>query len=122
MIIADEDVWRQLAGYGFLKRLDRLLQDSDSLETVNNADDLEWTGGPVYEDKLLKANGYLDNDDIAFEDKEVARGEAAPYGVDISESRRFGEMKEYMERPVFAIAEGTKNEGRAKNFLDYLME
>ncbi len=110
VIIADETVWRELSGYGFLKRLD------------------EFSGNPEkpkeshYEYKLLEANGYLDSDDISFEDQEVARGETAPYGVDISESRKFGEMKEYMEHPVFAIAEGAKNEERAEDFLDYLME
>lgn len=101
MIIADEDVWRELAGYGFLKRLD---------------------AGLGYEEQFLEANGYLDSEDISFEDHEVAKGEAAAYGVDLSESGRFGEMKKYMEHPVFSIAEGTKHEGRARDFLDYLME
>lgn len=101
VIIADEDVWRELAGYGFLKRLD---------------------AGLGYEEQFLEANGYLDSEDISFEDHEVAKGEAAAYGVDLSESGRFGEMKKYMEHPVFSIAEGTKHEGRARDFLDYLME
>lgn len=104
VIIADEDVWRELSGYGFLKRLDEIIDTSG------------------YEDKLLEANGYLDSEGISFEDHEVAMGEAAPYGIDIRESRRFGEMKEYMERPIFAIAQGTKHEKRAEDFLGYLME
>ena len=103
-VIADEAVWRELAGYGFFKRLDRLGEDLGGWE------ELLWTAG------------YLDSEDISFEDREVARGEAAPYGVNLAGSRRFGEMKEYMEHPVFAIAEGTENEERAVSFLDYLME
>ena len=110
VIIADENVWRELSGYGFLKRLDEFLGNPEKLKESH------------YENKFLEANGYLDGDDISFEDEEVARGEMAPYGVDISESRKFGEMKEYMEHPVFAIAEGAKNEGHAEDFLDYLME
>ncbi len=100
-VIADEAVWRELAGYGFFK-------------------ELAGEPGDTYE--FLEAKGYLDSEDITFEDREVGKGEPAPYGVSLAGSGRFGEMTEYMEHPVFAVAQGTKNEARAMDFLEYLME
>lgn len=61
VIIADENVWRELSGYGFLKRLDEFLGNPEKLKESH------------YENKFLEANGYLDGDDISFEDEEVAR-------------------------------------------------
>lgn len=103
-VIADEAVWRELAGYGFFKRLEGL------------------SGEPDYAGHLMETEGYLDSEDITFEDRETAKGETAPYGVSLAGSERFEKMKEYLEKPVFAVAEGTQNEEHAMDFLEYLME
>ena len=107
-VIADETVWRELAGYGFFKQLDEMPEESFE------------ESGDTYE--FLETEGYLDSEDISFEDHEVGMGKKAPYGVSLAGSRRFKEMKAYMEHPVFAVARGTENEERAELFLEYLME
>lgn len=107
-VIADETVWRELAGYGFFQQLDEM------------PDEFFEESGDTYE--FLETEGYLDSEDISFEDHEVGMGMKAPYGVSLAGSRRFKEMKAYMEHPVFAVTRGTENEERAELFLEYLME
>lgn len=114
-VIADEAVWRELAGYGFFKEL-----SGEPDGSFEESDKSYEEPGDTYE--FLEAKGYLDSEDITFEDREVGKGETAPYGVSLAGSGRFAEMTEYMEHPVFAVAQGTKNEARAMDFLEYLVE
>lgn len=109
VIIAEEELYRQFAGYGFFKDIRTVLDKEASLR---------------YEDDFLYTAGYQENEneEISFEDHETGQGEKLPYGVDISESRRFGEIKKYIQKPVLAVAENAPNPEQAAEFLDYIME
>lgn len=107
VIITDERLYTQFAGYGFLKDL------SEALEGQKEK----------YEDCFLYTAGYLDDpeEETAFEDHETGQGEIFPYGMDISESKKFADMKNYIEKPVFAIAVNAPNQDNAAAFLEYLL-
>lgn len=106
VIIADEDTWRELAAYGFLQNMDTLLAG-------------EKTG--EYEENYRYAAGYKESDEVSFEDRETGQGEALPYGVDLSASDCFADMKSYIEKPVFSIAEGAPNPEHAVGLLEVFM-
>lgn len=104
VIIAEEEVWRTYAGYGFLKDMKRIDE------------------GGKYQEYYCYAAGYRDSDEISFEDHETGMGEERAYGADIAGSRKFMDMAEYTDAPVFAVAEGCENEERALQFLDFLIQ
>ncbi|MGN0405822.1 MAG: hypothetical protein ACI4F1_11410 [Bariatricus sp.] len=107
VVIADRTVYQEYAGYGFFQSMDEILDEKEKGKYCEN---------------FLLAAGYKDSDDITFEDEETGQGEECPYGVDISDSSRFGEVKNYIESPVFSIAQGAQNTENAMKFLDYLMQ
>ncbi|MGN0331755.1 MAG: hypothetical protein ACI4D9_01810 [Lachnospiraceae bacterium] len=106
VIISDYKTYHQYAGYGFFQDINDVLGKS----------------GETYQKDYVLAAGYKESEEISFEDKETGQGEEKPYGVDISKSRRFNDMKKYIKQPVFAIAQGTKHKEQAVRFLEYLME
>lgn len=109
VIILEEELYRQFAGYGFFKDIRRILDEEACLK---------------YEEYFLNAAGYRESEDgeVSFEDHETGQGEELPYGVDLSESRRFGEIKKYIKKPVLAVAENAPHPEHAAEFLDYIME
>ncbi|MDY2628976.1 MAG: hypothetical protein SOW08_11800 [Lachnospiraceae bacterium] len=107
VIIANRETWEQYAAYGFFQNMDDVLGNHEK---------------KLYEDKYLMTAGYQDSEEITFEDQETGKGEEKPYGIDISDSARFSGMKEYMEQPVLAVAEGSANRENAVLFLNYLMQ
>lgn len=106
VIIADQETWEEYAGYGFLQDMDNVLDE----EKQNR-----------YRDLYIDAAGYRETEEISFVDQETGQGEEKPYGIDLSGSTCFKEMKNYMEQPVFSVAEGAGNQENALIFLDYLM-
>ena len=42
--------------------------------------------------RLFKTVGYLDTEEISFEDHETGRGEVLPYGLRLAESDRWKDM------------------------------
>lgn len=106
VMILDEEVFREYAGYGFFQSLDEVLQGTEAEK---------------YKDRYLYAAGYKDTDDVSFEDNETGKGEEMPYGLSLEGDNRFTEMSQYIEHPVFAIAAGAQNVESGVKFLDYLM-
>lgn len=108
VLILDQDVFEEFAGYGYFRSLDEL--------TENN---LAEKYGTTYE----YAAGYRDSDEVFFEDHETGQGETKPYGLSLSGNNRFTEMSGgYLEHPVFAVAVDAPNPENALKFLDYLMD
>lgn len=131
VIIADRETWEEYAGYGFFQNIADVLEKiqlSDKTKTVDGTaavdetDVLDTVKLKLYEDRYMNAAGYLDSDEISFEDQETGQGKVEPYGIDLSDSSRFNEMKSCMEQPVFSVAEGAENLENAVRFLNYLME
>lgn len=106
VMILDEAVFQEYAGYGFFQSLDEVLPE---------------TAQEKYKDRYLYAAGYKDTDDVSFEDNETGQGEEKPYGLSLEGENRFTEMSQYIEHPVFAIAAGAQNTENGIQFLDYLM-
>lgn len=108
VLILDQDVFEEFAGYGYFRSLDELTED-----------DLAEKYGTTYE----YAAGYRDSDEVSFEDHETGQGETRPYGLSLSGNNRFTEMSGgYLEHPVFAVAVDAPNPENALKFLDYLMD
>lgn len=107
VIIADQKTFQEMAGYGFFKNVDKFAQNND------------LSG---YEDLYVYANGYKDTDDISFEDNETAKGESLPYGIDLSNVKRYTDMTSYAKHPIFAVAANTQHKKNTAEFLNYLMQ
>ena len=106
VVIADQDTYRILSGYGFFQDMDSVLGDRAS----------------EYSENYVEAAGYKESEDISFEDHETAQGEELPYGVDISGSRKFTDMSEYIGQPVLSVVQNAPNPENAVKFLDLIME
>ncbi|HIU75887.1 MAG TPA: hypothetical protein IAC62_08405 [Candidatus Pelethocola excrementipullorum] len=106
VIIADKEVFQQLAGYGFLQDMNTVM-DHEIFET--------------YEEDLYYAAGYRDTKGVSFEDRETGQGEVLPYGVDISGSV-FQETGSIQEEPILGIAAGAPNLGNGVDFIKFLFE
>lgn len=104
VVIADESVYKELAGYGFF-------QDISTVPGVSSR----------YEDLYVEAAGYKDDDTDSFEDDSTAKGEVLPYGVDISESR-FKDIKTRTQTGVLSIAQGAENVANAVKFMDFIYD
>lgn len=106
VVIADEAVYKELAGYGFF-------QDISTVPGVSSK----------YADLYVKAAGYkdedTDKDTDSFEDHSTAKGEELPYGVDVSASR-ISDIKTKIQAPVLSIAHGTENMENAVKLLDFI--
>ena len=106
VVIADEAVYKELAGYGFF-------QDISTVPGVSSK----------YADLYVKAAGYkdedTDKDTDSFEDHSTAKGEELPYGVDVSASR-ISDIKTKIQAPVLSIAQGTENMENAVKLLDFI--
>lgn len=106
VLILDESVFAEYAGYGFFQGLDEVLSEEEA---------------GMYKERYLYAAGYKDTDDVSFEDNETGQGDEEPYGLSLEGDNRFTRMTQYMEHPVFAIAEGAPNVDNGVQFLEYLM-
>lgn len=106
VIIADKEVFQNLAGYGFLQDLNTVL-DHETFEK--------------YEQSFYHAAGYRDTEGVSFEDMETGQGEVLPYGVDISGSV-FRESGSILEEPVLGIAAGAPNQECGIDFMKFLFQ
>lgn len=107
IIIADQEMYQKLAGYGYFQKMEAF-GDKEAISK--------------YREKYILAAGYQDAEEVSFEDHETGQGEPLPYGIDISESERFGQIKNYLDKPVLGIAVGAPNPENAVRFLDFIME
>ncbi|WP_216391400.1 hypothetical protein [Blautia sp. MSJ-19] len=107
VLILDQDVFEEFAGYGYFRSLDEL-----------TGEDL----AEKYDTDYVYAAGYRDTDEISFEDHETGQGATEAYGLSLEGKNRFTDMTGgYLEHPVFAVAVDAPNPENALKFLDYLM-
>lgn len=107
VIIAEESTYQELAGYGFFRNMDELLQDESRKK---------------YKNKYVFASGYQETEEVSLEDSQTGKGKKLPYGISLSESDKFCQIKNHLEKPVLSAAENAPNKENIEKFLDYLME
>lgn len=107
IIIANEEEFRLLAGYGYMQNLEETL-DIQSAE--------------LYKKYFFYAPGYHDSEEVSFVDRESGRGPAEAYGIDISKSSLYNSLGGKLRKPVLGIAVGAENPGNGVVFLNELME
>ncbi len=96
LIITDEDSFRLLAGYGYFLDLGTVLDDE---------------GMSLAEGLTVSAAGYLDDDNLGFEDTETGKGPSEPYGIMFSSD---GGQEDNL---VVAIAASTENTEAAASVI-----
>lgn len=103
MVIAGEEDYRTLAGYGFFKDLEQVAGISE-----------------MCKEKFLGAHGYLETDGISMDDHETGQGEELFYGVEFEENpwNQAGEKKK--QNMVASIAAEAPNVKNAVCFLEIL--
>mgnify|MGYP002772532004 FL=1 len=107
VLILDQDVFEEFAGYGYFQSLDELA-----------GEDL----AEKYDTDYVYAAGYRDTDEVSFEDHETGQGATEAYGLSLEGENCFTDMTGgYLEDPVFAVAVDAPNPENALKFLDYLM-
>lgn len=107
VMIMDKDVFEELAGYGYFVSLNELITEDLSEK---------------YNSEYVYAKGYLDTDEISFEDNETGQGESKPYGLSIKNSNKYADMSDgFIGDPVVAIAVNSTKFQNALTFIDYLM-
>lgn len=106
VIIADEEVFKELAAVGYMFDLSQL------------------EGGEKFSPYYYNTAGCLPDEgtEISFEDNESGRGEVLPYGIDISRSTQFNKMGKIIEKPVAGIVVNSKYKDNATAFLELLMD
>lgn len=106
VIIADEEVFKELAAVGYMLDLSQL------------------EDGEKFSRYYYNTAGCLPDEgtEISFEDNESGRGEVLPYGIDISGSTQFDKLGKLIERPVAGITINSKYKNNAEAFLELLMD
>lgn len=107
VIIANEEEFRLLAGYGYMQDMKEVLGPQRA---------------ETYENCFFYAPGYRDSEEVAFEDRESGQGPNEAYGIDISRSSRYITVGGKLRRPVLGIAAGAENPMNGAVFLNVLME
>ena len=106
VVIADKEVFKTLAAYGFMQDLNTVFDNDFKSE---------------YSNDLFYTPGYKDTDEITLEDKEVGKGEELAYGLDITSSSRFSKMKNLIKDPVIGIVVDAPNMDNAKDFINNVL-
>lgn len=107
VLIADQEDFKMLCGFGFMKELQQVFDD-DILET--------------YKEQIIYAAGYLDNDEISFEDHETGQGEICAYGFLGTKAGNYEKIRNLQQNPVMGIAESTERKESAVKCVLWLLE
>lgn len=107
VLIADSDDYEELCGYGLMADMTQI--SDASFQTA-------------YGDQLFYAAGYLESDEVSFEDNETGRGEVKAYGVQSAETDRCQALRNYQERPVVGIPETAKYPDRSLQCITWLLQ
>ena len=107
VIIADEEVFKQLAAMGYMLDLSQLEEDKRE----------------GFDKYYYSTAGYLEDEsaEISFEDNETGKGEVLPYGITLDESEQFNKMSKYIENPIAGIVVISKQVENASVFLELLI-
>ncbi len=98
VVIANEDVIRLLASYGYFESMETALSEKDEFDAKER--------GLLYE-----TAGYLETDEISMEDHETGRGEVKPYALRLKNSPRWEALSDGAA-PSFLAAPVLENEHR----------
>lgn len=107
VLIADEEDYELLCGFGFMKEITQVF-DEKFME--------------LYEEQLFFAAGYLDTDEVSFEDHETGKGEVKAYGIRAAASDHYAPLCNYQKNPVLGIPDTAGNQELSAACVDWLLQ
>lgn len=106
VLIAAQEDYEWLCGFGFMKDIQKIFDESVIA---------------AYEKQVVSAAGYLDSDEISFEDHETGQGEVLGYGFCVTETSNYGTICKVRHNPVIGIAESTTRGELAVQCVTWLL-
>lgn len=103
VVIAGEDTFTTLAGFGFFQALEPIFGEEAAAS-------------------YLYAPGYLETEEISFEDMETGKGPVKAYGLRLPQQGLYSQIKTVQDKPVIGLCDGAPNEENAVDFMELLME
>lgn len=105
VIVATPKTYKELSGYGYLTNLDSSLTKSQ--RTTLSSD-------------FVTLKGFKDADDPDYNGS--GKGKAEPFGVSMTDFKRWGTLKSTKSDAIIGIVQESQNRGIAQQFIDYLNE
>lgn len=105
VIVATTKTYKELSGYGYLTNLDSSLTKSQ--RTTLSSD-------------FVTLKGFKDSDDPDYNGS--GKGKAEPFGVSMTDFKRWGTLKSTKSDAIIGIVQESQNRGIAQQFIDYLNE
>lgn len=115
VVIADEAIYKELAGYGFFQDMSKIPE----IQSSGYADSYVPAAGYA-EDEADSDKTDSDESDL-LEDHSIGQGEELPYGINISGSK-IDSIKNNIQIPVLSVAQGTTNIENTVKFLDFIYQ
>ena len=105
VIIAPEETFEQLAGYGYLTNLE---------STVSKLSNSKLS------DAIVQLKGFSDADDDGIDSSGSGKGASKSYGLKLSDAAGWTTIADSDHSALIGIATGTKNTGTAQQFINWL--
>ncbi len=105
VIIAPEETFEQLAGYGYLTNLE---------STVSKLSNSKLS------DAIVQLKGFSDADDDGIDSSGTGKGASKSYGLKLSDAAGWTSIADSDHSALIGIATGTKNTGTAQQFINWL--
>lgn len=106
IVIAPPEIFDLLAGFGFMQ----------------DAEDVLGESAKHYDGDFYRAAGYKETEGVSFEDRETGQGEIKNYGVKISDSQAYRQLKPMTKEPILGFVVDMPNQERAVEFFEMLEE
>lgn len=107
VVIADEDVFKALAAYGYMTDLDTVLSEDQKSQ---------WSSELVY------SNGLGEDDTVSLEDTESGKGPVEAYGLSLSNSTEYSKIGNLLKTPVMGVVLDDTNQTNAISFAGVMLE
>lgn len=105
VIVATPKTYKELSGYGYLTNLDSSLTESQRATLSSD---------------FVTLKGFKDSDDPDYNGS--GKGKAEPFGVSMTDFKRWGTLKSTKSDAIIGIVQESQNRGIAQQFIDYLNE
>lgn len=105
VIVVTPKTYKELSGYGYLTNLDSSLTESQRATLSSD---------------FVTLKGFKDSDDPDYNGS--GKGKAEPFGVSMTDFKRWGTLKSTKSDAIIGIVQESQNRGIAQQFIDYLNE
>ncbi len=107
VIIAPEETFEQLAGYGYLANLESTVSKSDNSRLG---------------DAIVQLKGFSDADDDGVDSSGSGKGASKSYGLRLSDAAGWTGIADSDHSALIGIAAGTENTRTAQQFINWLYQ